>query len=70
MILVTINTGHAVHVLGLRGGSAHVKVVDSNEFFVTVIGDGWNKSRAIPMNSVDIRYDETYQCMELLEKNP
>jgi hypothetical protein len=70
IILVTINTGHAVHVLGLRGGSAHVKIVDANEFFVKVIGDGWDKSRSIPMNSIDIGYDDTYKCMELLERNP
>jgi hypothetical protein len=70
VILVTINTGHAVHVLGLRGGSAHVTVVDANEFYVKVIGDGWDKGRSIPMNSIEIGYDDTYKCMELLEKNP
>jgi hypothetical protein len=70
VILVTINTGMAVHSLGLRGGSAHVKVVDCTEFFVQVRGEGWDRSRSIPLNNVEIGYDETYKCMELLEKNP
>jgi hypothetical protein len=69
VIVVTINTGKAVSTLGVRGGYSHVKVVDCNEFFVQVRGDGWDNSRSIPLGNVDIGYDETYKCMELLEKN-
>jgi hypothetical protein len=69
VMLVTIHTGRAVYSLGLRGGGARVKVVDCNEFFVQVIGDGWDRSRSIPLSNVDIGYDEHLKCMELLEKN-
>jgi hypothetical protein len=70
VMLVTINTGMAVHSLGLRGGSSHVRVVDCTEFFVQVMGQGWDRSRVIPLNYVDIGWDEQMKCMELLEKNP
>jgi hypothetical protein len=67
--LVTINTGRAVYSLGLRGGSAHARVVDCTEFFVLMKGDDWSKSRSIPLSCIEIGYDEQHKCMELQEKN-
>ena len=67
--LVQINTGHAVHAIGLRGGSVHVKVVDCTEFYVKVMGDGWSCSRSIPLNNVELGHDDRFNCLELQEKN-
>jgi hypothetical protein len=70
VMLVTINTGHAVYSLGVRGGSCRAKVIDCTEFWVQVIGDNWDKSRSIPLNHVELGFNDQYNCLEILEKNP
>lgn len=67
--LVQINTGRAVHVLGLRGSSLAVEVLDGSEFYVKVIGDGWSQSRSIPMANIEIGFDDKQNCLELQERN-
>jgi len=44
VMLVHMNTGRAVLMIGLRASSAHVQVLDCTEFYVKVIGEGSSES--------------------------
>jgi len=70
VMLVSINSGRAVHAIGLRGGSCHVKIVDCDEFSVRVLGNGWDRSRSIPLGNIEFGHDDRLNCLELLERNP
>ena len=70
VMLVSINSGRAVHTIGLRGGSCHVTIVDCDEFSVKVLGSGWNRSRSIPLRNIEFGHDDRLNCLELLERNP
>lgn len=70
VMLVTIHSGRAVNLIGLRGGSCHVKVVDCDEFSVRVMGNNWDRSRSIPLGNIEFGFDDRLQCLELLERNP
>lgn len=70
VMLVTINSGRAVNMIGLRGGSCHVKIVDCDEFSVRVLGNGWDRSRSIPLGNIEFGHDDRLNCLELLERNP
>jgi hypothetical protein len=70
VILVTSNSGRAVNSIGLRGGSCHVKIVDCDEFSVRVLGNGWDRSRSIPLANIEFGHDDRLDCLELLERNP
>lgn len=70
VMLVSINSGRAVHTIGLRGGSCHVKIVDCDEFSVRVLGKGWDRSRSIPLGDIEFGHDDRLNCLELLERNP
>jgi len=67
--LVTMNTGRGAQMLGPRAGSCCVKVVDCNEFSVKVLGDGWDRSRSIPLPNIKFGHDDRLDCLELLEYN-
>ncbi len=69
VMLVKLNTGRAVALLGLRAHSSSVKVVDCTEHFVKVRGDGWDASRSLPLNDVELGHDDRLDCLELLERN-
>jgi len=69
VMLVTMNTGRAAQMLGPRAGSCHVKVIDCSEFSVKVIGDGWDRSRSIPLANINFGHDDRLDCLELLEHN-
>ncbi|MGA7292965.1 MAG: hypothetical protein WBW53_13625 [Terriglobales bacterium] len=69
IMLVQMNTGKAVHVLGIRGCSAAVQLLDCSEFFVKVVGNGWSQSRSIPMTNIEIGFDDKQGCLELQERN-
>jgi len=68
-MLVQMNTGHAVHAIGLRASSCHVHLIDCTEFYVQVRGDSWTGSRSIPLNNVEIGWDDKLECLELQERN-
>ena len=69
VMLVKLNTGRAVALLGLRAHSSSVRVIDCNEYFVKVRGDGWDSSRSLPLNDVELGHDDRLDCLELLERN-
>jgi hypothetical protein len=48
-------------------GTHSVKVVECDEFFVQVLGDGWDKPRSIPMDKIRIGQDRIRSCLELME---
>ncbi len=60
-------TGRQRMMIGERGGSTRVKLVDCNEFSARIKGDGWESSRSIPMADIEIGYDERFNCLELQE---
>jgi hypothetical protein len=70
VMLVSINSGMAVHTIGLRGGSCHVKILDCDEFSVRVLGSGWDCSRSIPLGNIEFGHDDRSGSLELLERNP
>jgi len=70
VMLVQMNTGHAVYAIGPRGGSVHVRVLDCTEFYVKVAGDTWSQSRSIPLNNIELGHDDRLNCLELQERNP
>jgi len=44
-----------------------VKVVECTEFYVLVLGGGWDRSRSIPMDRVRIGWDGQHNCLEIME---
>lgn len=70
VMLVSINSGRAVHTIGPRGGSCDVKILDCDEFSVRVVGSGWDRSRSIPLGNIEFGHDDRLNCLELLERNP
>jgi len=69
VMLVQINSGMAVHTIGLIASSVQVKLLDCTEFYVRVIGSGWSASRSIPLTNIQIGFDDK-GGLELQERNP
>jgi hypothetical protein len=68
VMLVKMANSQQVMSLGIRPWSPiHVMLLDCTEFYVKVMGDGWDRSRSIPMRNVEIGYDDRFNCIELLE---
>lgn len=65
---VQMPTPQQAQALGIRPWGSHpCIVIDCNEFFVLLRGEGWEKSRSIPMESLGIGWDERLNCVEVLE---
>jgi hypothetical protein len=67
-----LNTGRAVHVLGLVGTSSAACVIECTEYYVKVgsgtAGPGsWE--RCIPLDNIIINFDSSNNRLELREKN-
>jgi hypothetical protein len=69
VMLVQINSGMAVHTIGLIASSVQVKLLDCTEFYVRVIGGGWSGSRSIPLTNIQMGSDDK-GGLELQERNP
>jgi len=68
IMLVKMANPQQVSMLGTRPWSPiHVTILDCSDFFVTVKGDGWDKSRTIPWHSIEIGRDHERNLPELLE---
>jgi hypothetical protein len=48
-------------------GGTRVKILECNEFFVQVLGDGWDRSRPVIMDKLRISWDGANNCLEILE---
>jgi hypothetical protein len=46
----------------------HVNLLDVTEFYVLIKGDTWDKSKSIPMDSLDLGWHERLSCIELRER--
>lgn len=44
-----------------------VTILDCNEFYVKLKGDGWDNPRSVPMNRIEIGHDDKFNLPELLE---
>lgn len=64
--LAQMNTGKAVMLIGPVGGRAAVKLLDCNEFFIT-IGNS-ESSRSISLANIEVSFDSTRNCLELQER--
>jgi hypothetical protein len=68
VMLVKLLTGQPALTLGSRPyAPIRVKIVECDEFFVLVLGDGWDKPRSIPMDNIRIGRDGVHNCLELME---
>jgi len=45
-----------------------VKLLDVKEFYVLVRGDTWDNSKSIPMENINIGWDEKLSCIQLRER--
>jgi hypothetical protein len=64
--LAQMSTGRAVMTIGPVMGYAFVKLLDCNEFFLTIgTGDG---SRAISLVNIQVSFDSKRNCLELQER--
>lgn len=45
-----------------------VTLLNVTEFYVLIRGVGWDKSKSIPMESIDIGWDEQLSCIQLRER--
>jgi hypothetical protein len=70
VMLVKMATPQQVSMLGPRPWAPiPVAILDCTEFFVTVKGEGWDKSQSIPLRNIEIGNDHERNLPELLEYN-
>ena len=70
VLLVKMATPQQVPMMGARPwGPIPVAILDCTEFFVTIKGDGWDKSQSVPMRNIEIGHDHERNIPELLEYN-
>jgi len=64
--LAQMSTGKAVMVIGPVRGRAAVKLLDCNEFFITIGNSG--SPRSISLANIEVSFDSTRNCLELQER--
>lgn len=68
VMLVKMPDPRAASILGSRPwAGTRVKILECNEFFVQVLGDGRDRSRSIVMDKLRIGWDGTHNGLEILE---
>jgi hypothetical protein len=48
-------------------GGTLVKILECNEHFVQVMGEGWDRSRSVVMDKLRLGWDDKQNCLEILE---
>jgi len=68
---VQVNTGRRAEILGDRAfAGVHVEVLECTEFFVKIKGDGWDRTRSLPLENIKFGHDDRLNCLEILEYSP
>jgi hypothetical protein len=68
---VPMNTGRTAELMGARMlDGVHVLVLESTEFFVKVKGDGWDRTKSLPLDNIKFGYDDKVDCLEILDYAP
>lgn len=68
VMLVKMANSRQVPMLGVRPwASTSVILLDCEEFYVKVKGEGWDNSRSIPMRNIELGHDDRFDCLELME---
>jgi hypothetical protein len=48
-------------------GGTLVEILECNEDFVRVRGEGWDRSRSVVMDKLRLGWDDRQNCLEILE---
>jgi hypothetical protein len=68
---VQMNTGRKAEMMGARTlNGVHVRVRDCSEFFVSIRGDGWDRTRSLPLDNIKFGHDDRLDCLEILDYAP
>jgi hypothetical protein len=68
---VQMNTGRKAEIMGARTlGGVHVLVLECTEFYVKVNGEGWDRTKSLPLDNIKIGYDDKVDCIEILDYAP
>jgi hypothetical protein len=68
---VQMNTGRKAEMMGARSvNGVHVLVLECTEFYVKVKGDGWDRTKSIPLDNIKIAHDDKLNCLEILDYAP
>lgn len=68
VMLVKLPDSQSAIRIGSRPWSgSRVSILKCNEFFIQVKGDGWDRSRSVPMDKLKVGWDGTQDCLEILE---
>lgn len=68
---VQMNTGRKAEMMGARSvNGIHVLVLELTEFYVKVKGDGWERTKSIPLDNIKFGDDDKVDCLEILDYAP
>jgi len=68
---VQMNTGRKAEMMGARTLSGvHVHVLECNEFFAKIRGDGWDRTKSLPLDNIKFGWDDKLNCIEILDYAP
>jgi hypothetical protein len=68
---VQMNTGRKAQMMGARTlNGVYVLVLESTEFFVKIKGDGWDRTKSLPLDNIKFGFDDKVDCLEILDYAP
>jgi hypothetical protein len=68
---VQMNTGRKAEIMGSRSvNGVYVLVLECTEFYVKVKGDGWDRTKSIPLDNIKFAHDDKLKCLEILDYAP
>lgn len=67
VMLVNMRSGRSAELLGARASAGvYVSVLECNDFYVMLKGDGWDKAQTIAFTNLEFGFDERMKCLEIL----
>jgi hypothetical protein len=48
----------------------YVHLLECNEFFVKIRGDGWDRTKSLPLDNIKFGWDDKLDCIEILDYAP